>query len=91
MKTEFKGTKGRWEFDACNMKIKGTGDFEGRTIIANVSPRMDYSRGMTTQSANAKLISCAPDMLEMLELLTTVYSADNIEKAKLLIKKATTI
>lgn len=31
------------------------------------------------------------EMLEMLELLTTVYSADNIEKAKLLIKKATTI
>jgi len=87
--SEFKGTRGSWEFDSNNMKIKGTGDFEGMTIIANVSPRMDYSRCMTTQCANAKLIACAPEMLEMLQLLTTVYSADNIEKAKLLIKKAT--
>ena len=40
---------------------------------------------------NARLAVCAPEMIEMLELLTTVYSADNIEKAKLLITKATTI
>ena len=67
MEIEFKGTKGQWKFDSDNMKIKGTGDYEGLTVIANVSPMMNYSRGMTTQSANAKLISCAPEMLEMLE------------------------
>ncbi|MFZ7121770.1 MAG: hypothetical protein ACOWWH_12590 [Eubacteriaceae bacterium] len=46
---EFKGTKGEWTFDDINWKIKGTGDIEGMTVIANVSPKMDYSRGKTTQ------------------------------------------
>ena len=63
---EFKGTKGKWEFDDINMKIKGSGDIEDRTVIANVSPEMDYSRGMTTQCANAQLIAAAPDLLEAL-------------------------
>ena len=64
---EFKGTKGVWQFDDINMKIKGTGDTEGRTVIANVSPKMDYSRGMTTQCANAQLIASAPELLEALQ------------------------
>jgi hypothetical protein len=38
------------------MKIKGTGYIDGLTVIANVSPQMNYSRGMTTQCANAELI-----------------------------------
>lgn len=63
---EFEGTKGEWIFDDIDMKIKGTGDIEGRTVIANVSPKMDYSRGMTTQCANAQLIAAAPDLLESL-------------------------
>mgnify|MGYP000934282920 CR=1 FL=1 len=63
---EFKGTKGKWEFDDINMKIKGSGDIEGRTVIANVSPEMDYSRGMTTQCANAQLIAAAPELLNTL-------------------------
>lgn len=63
---EFKGTKGEWIFDDIDMKIKGSGDIEGRTVIANVSPKMDYSRGMTTQCANAHLIAAAPDLLDAL-------------------------
>jgi len=64
---EFKGTKGKWVFNETQMKIKGSGDIEGHTVIANVSPKMDFSRGMTTQKANALLISKAPEMLEMLK------------------------
>lgn len=52
-------TKGEWIFDESNMKIKGSGDIEGMTVIANVSPKMDFSRGMTTQFANAQLIADA--------------------------------
>ena len=41
------------------MKIKGTGDIEGRTVIANVSTKMDYSRGHNTQCANAeRIVAC---------------------------------
>ena len=63
---QFKGTPGPWVFDDLAMKIKGSGDVEGMTVIANVSPRMDYSRGMATQCRNAVLISKAPEMLHLL-------------------------
>lgn len=63
---QFKGVPGPWVFDDLSMKIKGTGDVEGMTVIANVSPRMDYARGMTTQSRNAALIATAPEMLHLL-------------------------
>ena len=80
---EFKGTKGNWE-----VKRK-------LNVVVGTQPLCDaWSFGdicSEEASYNAKLISCALEMLEMLDLLTTVYSADNIEKAKLLIKKATTI
>lgn len=74
--TNFKGTKGKWVFDDEEMKIKGSGDANGRTVIANVSPKMDYSRGMATQQANTLLISKAPDMLEMLEKVSNILNVD---------------
>jgi hypothetical protein len=64
-----KFTPGPWAFDDLEMKIKGTGDAEGRTIIANVSPKMDFSRGMNTQCANAALIAAAPAMYKALAAL----------------------
>jgi hypothetical protein len=86
---EFKGTKGKWVFDEISMKIKGIGDIEGLTVIANVSPKMDYSRGKTTQYYNALLMSKAPEMLEMLEkVLTAKFTCEEIKQ---LIKEATEI
>lgn len=93
---EFKGTKGKWVFDNLDFKIKGSGDIEGRTVVANVSPKMDYSRGKTTQSYNALLISKAPDMLKMLQRIEAILNYETIEPNSplqleifLLIKEAT--
>ncbi len=56
-------TKTPWRFDLLSMRIKGSGDVDQRTVIANLSPKMDYSRGMTTQCANAnRIVSCVNAM-----------------------------
>ena len=91
---QFKGTPGPWVFDDLAMKIKGSGDVEGMTVIANVSPRMDYSRGMTTQCRNAVLISKAPEMLHLLNSMMLSMSGENqefidyVEMAEEMIDKA---
>lgn len=90
-------TPGPWRFDEEEMKIKGTDDVNFYTVIANVSPKMDYSRGMTTQCANAKLIAAAPEMLEALIILESglrkdidMYSIEEkLSIAQKAIKKAT--
>jgi hypothetical protein len=94
---EFKGTKGKWEVS--NKKTYGRqmvdlGEFKGSIDIW-------YHNGdsMTKEEAffNAKLISCAPEMLEALikmcefhEKNASYDKGDNgYYKAKQLIKKAT--
>ena len=56
-------TKGQWIFNELDFKVRGSGDIEGRTVIANLSPKMDYSRGKNTQYSNGKLIASAPTLL----------------------------
>ena len=81
--TNFKGTKGKWQFVRYEKTFAiETFGITNWTILQTIT-------NQPQDEANAKLIACAPEMLEMLELLTSVYSADNIEKAKHLIKKAT--
>lgn len=82
---KLKHTPAPWIFDDIEMKIKGTGDIEGRTVIANVSPKMNYSRGMITQTANAKLMAAAPELLERLNdcIEALKYAAFNYDGRKL--------
>ena len=81
--TNFKGTKEKWQFVRYEKTFAiETFGITNWTILQTIT-------NQPQDEANAKLIACAPEMLEMLELLTSVYSADNIEKAKQLIKKAT--
>lgn len=61
-------TPGPWRFDDVEMKIKGSDDINFHTVIANVSPKMNYSRGMQTQTANALLIAQSPEMYELLSM-----------------------
>ena len=81
--SNFKYTKGKWQFVRYEKTFAiETFGITNWTILQTIT-------NQPQDEANAKLISCAPEMLEMLELLTSIYSADNIEKAKQLIKKAT--
>ncbi len=81
--SNFKYTKGKWQFVRYDKTFAiETFGITNWTILQTIT-------NQPQDEANAKLIACAPEMLEMLELLTSVYSADNIEKAKQLIEKAT--
>lgn len=64
MGNNWKGTKGGWRFDDSDFKIKGVVDTEYHTVIANLSPKMDYSRGKTTQYQNALLIVDAGNTIQ---------------------------
>lgn len=58
-----KHTPEPWAFNDEDFKIRGTGDIEGLTVIANLSPKMDYSRGKNTQWANAtRIVACVNAM-----------------------------
>jgi len=85
--SEFKGTKGEWKF------IRNKNNFEIETfgisnwIIAKTITNAEQDE------ANAKLIACAPDMLEMLEDILEAFKGNNFEisahEIEELIKKAT--
>jgi len=77
--SEFKGTKEEWLVSNC---LVFANDYF-QTHIALIPD----SYNTEIKQANAKLISCAPEMLEMLErVLTAKFSCDEIKQ---LIKKAT--
>ena len=95
MKTEFKGTKGEWKFkegqNMCSIYVKEHSlfiDCWGNGIAETTDQEM---------IANAKLISCAPEMIEMISLLIERLEENDlaelhaVKRAKELIKKATTI
>lgn len=93
---EFKGTKGDWKAS----EIMNFSD----TLVAFISngyKDIAQLRGCSTgeeleAEANAKLIACAPELLETLKNLVQAFYEDDVkmsylEKAEDLIKKATTI
>ena len=88
---EFKGTPKPWRFDDLEFKIKGTGDIDNLTVIANVSPKMDFSRGKTTQFYNAQLIATAPELLEALQEMIELFPNENIDQQNAKVKAVLTI
>jgi len=88
---EFKGTKKDWYF--FENETENGSFFKVTTTtesVCNITTR-DGKRA----EANAKLVSCAPEMLELLEEFTIDcdgYDLDYlVDKAKELIQKATTL
>jgi len=67
MEIEFKGTKGVWEYSSDNSwECSVVTDNEQQTItLENTDSESDD--GFYEMYHNAKLISCAPEMLDMLE------------------------
>jgi len=86
---EFKGTKGKWILidKTPNTRIIGIDDTVGE--IARVFSENKISKN--EMDANAKLISCAPLMLEELIKIFNNYDkgTDTYNRLKELIKKAT--
>lgn len=90
---EFKGTKGDWIvqcIDLYDYKSLSIGSQSENTVIALCYiPNKEIEQ---EQKANAKLISKAPEMLEMLkDVLTTAQSGNMVEAYKIeeLINSAT--
>ena len=70
MKTEFKGTKGKW-FACClygNSKPHFLFSEHGETVICSFTQKQEMGKDLTIEEvqANAKLIASAPDLLEAL-------------------------
>jgi len=84
----FKGTKGKWEYkkDGFNFIVETNDGIDNWLILRTIS---NYPQ----DEANAKLISCAPEMLEFIQSL--INESDDIvheeikKQANQLIKKAT--
>jgi len=95
--SEFKGTKGKWEFrDGYAMDIVTSDSRSFRIFNLGTEKEAflaDYP--LVELKSNAKLIATAPEMLEMLELYATLNAnhykefSGFILKTRELIKKAT--
>jgi hypothetical protein len=89
---EFKGTKGNWSYETTkkgHCRVSGNDWSNFCKVYTITSCAVDWKK--TTQ-ANAQLISCAPEMLEMLvKIHKTTKDEDIKSQVELLIKKATEI
>lgn len=98
--SEFKGTKGEWIYretvTSSNNGVEKIGVFNKNKqgfFDKSVCSITVYD-SLNESEANAKLIACAPEMLEMLEDVLYAYDMGtleyvNFESIKTLIKKAT--
>lgn len=91
---EFKGTKGEWHvispFNNEDHLLLDENSFQIGII------QEEYIQDPVKIKANAKLITCAPEMLESLQSIIKEYDLDIVQgidakKIRELIKKATTI
>ena len=87
--SKFKGTKGKWT----SVKPEGSNGYRHinneELGLGQIATCYGFSFGKKNEIAyNAKLISCAPDMLEMLEAISN-GETPNIFEIKELIRKAT--
>ena len=86
---EFKGTKGEWEIYGISDDLIEIYSVENQKPIFDIHPHTKKSES----NANAKLIACAPEMLEVLQdMLDASYLPEHVnDQIKATILKATTI
>jgi len=96
MMSEFKGTKGKWEISEQFDERYDQPVFELKTqkydTVCTIWSWQDLGDVINEECrANAKLIACAPEMLEMLEKIEQDYDCGTDTYARIvqLIKKAT--
>jgi hypothetical protein len=88
---EFKGTKGKWIYDnSLQMNSGYRVVYSDNGVLIHKSENKN-GLSETEIEANAQLISCAPEMLEMLEDVKAYLGSDVREKVEHIIKKATEI
>ena len=87
--SEFKGTKGNWEYSSDNSwECSVVTDNDSQSItLENTDSESD--KGFYEMYHNAKLIACAPKMLEMLINVKDYLGSDKRYYVEQLIKKAT--
>ena len=94
---EFKGTKGKWNIGEINTKIWAENRKGCIADCGGFHHNQEFYIGFENEEmkANAKLISCAPEMLEALKYSLRVFKRDNsdvdLEYLEQLIKKATEV
>ena len=99
--SNFKGTKGKWKYEVkygknrprITVQIPISENFNKELIFGTISEDdcTVSSCCCTEEHANAKLVACAPEMLEMLERLSHFEPLGDNEEINALIKKATEI
>ena len=96
MKNEFKGTKGEWVYSPFQEDSNGYITVEipmGSITVYDGYYPLDLENNrkevIEVQQANAKLIACAPEMLELLIRLSDFEPLSGSKEIEQLIKKAT--
>lgn len=96
MKNEFKGTEGNWTVDIEHASVYSQYDGKKEVIEGNIicDAPVGWEKQILNWEANAKLIACAPEMLETLQSIVKEYDLDIVhgidaKKIRELIQKAT--
>lgn len=93
--SEFKGTKGKWEFVHTNQHPTEEKEWHSVVQMPKIAISITNTKLLSKEEskANAKIIACAPEMLEMLEDILTALRGENFivtaSEIEQLIKKAT--
>jgi len=92
--SEFKGTTGKWEFVHTNQHPTEEKEWHSVVQMPKIAISITNTKFLSKEEskANAKLIACAPEMLEMLkDILETIRECETprLYEIEELIKKAT--
>ncbi len=65
--TDFKGTKGSWNFNKDDFSVTTKGDYKNPTEVCHVMDNNPYDGVYEEDVANGHIIAAAPELLEALQ------------------------